>query len=83
MAEWSHFCSQALARPRTLWYRVDTPYSSTRVAPYRLKLTIFQGSACRLAMTTNTTRPATASKVPIRWVLLLRRSPGYIVCGAC
>jgi len=44
-----------------------------------LKLTIFHGSPCRAAATTTTTSPANAAIAPTRWLMLLKRSPLYMV----
>ena len=48
-----------------------------------LKLTIFHGSPCRAATTTATTKPASAATAPIKWLMLLKRSPSYMHTTPC
>jgi len=50
-------------------------YSSTSITPNTLKLTIFQGSPSSAARVTSSVAPVSANKAPMRWVMLLKRSP--------
>ena len=43
-----------------------------------LKLMIFQGSPCCAARVTSNAVPAIARLAPIRWLMLLNRSPWYM-----
>ena len=44
-----------------------------------LNATTFHGSPRRAAKVMSTAVPAVASKAPTRWLMLLKRSPGYMV----